>query len=314
MKLSVIVPVYNAQDYLRDCIGSLLAQTLEDSELILVNDGSTDRSEEIMEEYRQAWPDRITCLTVENGGQGRARNLGLALAKGEYIGFVDSDDWVLPEMYAKLCAKAEVELADVVVCDIRKVYEDGSTELLTTWQENKPLASAGSACDKVFRREVIGDIRFPEGLWYEDFAFSAMVLMRAKKTVHLPEQLYQYRCGQPSTMHNNNAAKNLDMLAIMEKLRRFLDSGEGTREDYEYLLLSHVLLDSISRLAQQKDPERKAVIRRLRACVRGEIPDLRACGSFRAESLSRRTVMRLNYAGLEDLAQLLLRTKKRLVR
>ncbi len=312
MKLSVIVPVYNAQDYLHDCIGSLLAQTLEDSELILVNDGSADASKRIMEEYGRAHPDRISCLTVENGGQGRARNIGLELAKGEYVGFVDSDDWVLPEMYEKLCTKAEVEQADVVVCDIRKVYEDGSTELLTTWQENKPLASAGSACDKVFRRGVIGDIRFPEGLWYEDFAFSAKVLMRSKKTVYLPEELYLYRCGQPSTMHNNNAQKNLDILSIMEDLRRFLDSGEGKQEDFEYLLLSHVLLDSISRLAQQDDPQRKDVIGRLRSYVRESIPNLSACRSFRQESMSRRTVMLLNYLGMEDLAQQLLRMKRKL--
>ena len=205
MKLSVIVPVYNAESYLRDCIGSLAAQTIDDYEVILVNDGSTDRSEELMEEYRQAYPEKIRCLTVENGGQGRARNLGLELARGDYVGFVDSDDWVLPEMYDKLYRKAEAEQADIVVCDIRKIYADRSTEPLSTWREGVPIASAGSACDKLFRRELIREIRFPEGLWYEDFAFSAMALMRSKKTVYLPEILYMYRCGQTSTMHNNNA-------------------------------------------------------------------------------------------------------------
>ena len=312
MKLSVIVPVYNAEKYLRDCVGSLLGQTIDDYELILVDDGSTDDSLELLEEYARQYPDKVRVLSLDNGGQGRARNRGLELAQGDYVGFVDSDDWVLPEMYAKLYAKAEAERADIVVCDMRKIYADRSTELLTTWQELKPLASAGSACDKLFRRELIGELRFPEGLWYEDFAFSAMLLLRSRKTVHVPEMLYQYRCGQPSTMHNNNAAKNLDILTVMEQLRRFIEQGGGTRADFEYLLLSHVLLEAVSRLARQEGPEKRKVIRRLRAYVREQIPRLGACESFRQESARRRLVMSLNYRGLEGLAQSLIRAKHRL--
>ena len=310
MKLSVIVPVYNAQAYLRDCIGSLLGQTMDDYEVILVNDGSTDNSQEIIDEYQMAYPQVIRSLSVYNGGQGRARNLGLEIAKGDYVGFVDSDDWVLPEMYLKMYRKAETEDADVVVCDIKKIYADRSTELLTTWREDKPIASAGSACDKIFRRQVVGDIRFPEGLWYEDFAFSAKVLMRSRKTVHIPEMLYMYRCGQPSTMHNNNARMNLDILEVMEDLREFLESGEGSRDDYEYLLINHVLLDGISRLARQESEDRKEVIALLRDYVHEQIPRLSACESFRQESGNRRAVMRLNYRGMEDAAQLMLKAKK----
>ncbi|MBR1457402.1 MAG: glycosyltransferase family 2 protein [Oscillospiraceae bacterium] len=313
MKLSVIVPVYNAEAYLRDCVGSLLAQTVDDYELILIDDGSTDRSWELLEAYAGENPDRVVVRHVENGGQGRARNIGIELARGEYLGFVDSDDWVLPEMYAKLLRKAETERADVVVCDIKKIYEDRSTEPLSAWRDDRPIAAAGSACDKLFRRSAVGDVRFSEGTWYEDFAFSAKVLMRAAKTVHIPEMLYMYRCGQPSTMHNNNAIKNLDMLKVMEDLKRFVESGEGERDDYEFLLINHVLLDSISRLAQQDAPERKAVIRRMRDYVRENVPDLNACRSYRQESGKRRAVMRMNYMGGEDAAQLLLKAKKRIL-
>ncbi len=312
MRLSVIIPVYNAAAFLPDCVASLLAQTLDDYELIFVDDGSTDQSPEILKRFQIENPDRIHILSLENGGQGRARNYGLEIAQGDYIGFVDSDDWVLPEMYAKMYRKAEAEQADIVVCDIEKMNADGSRERLSTWQDNKPIASAGSACDKLFRRSAIGDIRFPEGLWYEDFAFSAKLLMRARKTVHLPEMLYKYRCGQPSTMHNNNARKNLDILEIMEELREFLESGEGQRADYEYLLLNHVLLDSISRLAQQSGSERRDVIRLLRDYVRREIPRLRSCESFRRENGKRRLIMRMNYTGMEDAAQKLLQLKRKL--
>jgi len=314
MKLSVIVPVYNAGDYLRDCVGSLIAQTVDDYEIILVNDGSTDNSAEIIEEYASAYPELIRVITLENGGQGRARNFGLEIAKGDYVGFVDSDDWVLPEMYAKLCALSDAEEADVATCDIRQINADRSTVCVSTWRENRPIASAGSSCDKIFRRSRIGAIRFPQSVWYEDLAFSAKLLMRSRRTVHVPEMLYMYRCGQPSTMHNNNASKNLDILIVMEELRRFTESGEGTREDFEFLLMNHVLLDSVSRLARQDAPDRKEVIRRLRAYVREHIPRLSACESFRAESAPRRAVMRLNYMGLEDAAQLLLSARNRIAR
>lgn len=312
MKLSVIVPVYNAEAYLRDCVGSLLVQAVEDYEIILVNDGSTDGSAELMAEYARACPDVIRCLHLDNGGQGRARNHGLEIARGDFLGFVDSDDWVLPEMYQKLIHAAESQGADVAVCEIRQLHADGSFARMSTWREGCPMASAGSACNKLFRRETVEGLRFPEGLWYEDFAYSAMALMRSRKTVELPEMLYLYRCGQPSTMHNNNARKNLDILPIMEGLRAFMEREGCSRDDFEFLVVNHVLLDAISRLAQQDAPERKAVIQELRDYVHREIPELAACPSYRRESLKRRTVMSLNYRGMEDAAQLMLKAGRTL--
>ena len=99
MKVSIIVPVYNAEKYLEKCLDSLCCQSLDDYELILINDGSRDSSAQIMESYRGKYPDTVRTLTVENGGQGRARNIGISMAKGDYIGFADSDDWVCPDMF-----------------------------------------------------------------------------------------------------------------------------------------------------------------------------------------------------------------------
>ena len=155
-------------------------------------------------------------------------------------------------------------------------------------------------------------LRFPEErLWYEDFYFSAVMLIRAKDTEYLRKPLYIYRRGQPSTMHNNNAAKNLDMIRIMNMLEPELDA-RGRREDFNFFLINHVLLDTISRLANQDDPERKAVIRKIRDYVHEKLPDLTHCKSFRAESRRRRIIMYLNYHGLEDLGQWILRVKNNL--
>ena len=179
MKLSVIVPVYRAETTLRKCVDSLLAQTLSDLEIILVNDGSPAGSQVVMDEYAARFPDKVRTRTVSNGGQGRARNIGIDMARGEWLGFVDSDDWILPEMYEKMIAAAVREQTDLAVCQILNCYADGRTEVDCFWQTERPMTAAGSASDKVFRRSLIEDLRFPEGLWYEDFAFSALALSRA---------------------------------------------------------------------------------------------------------------------------------------
>ena len=308
MKLSVIVPVYKAEKTLRQCVDSLLAQTLGDLEIILINDGSPDGCEAILDDYAKRYPAIVRTRTVSNGGQGRARNFGLEIARGDWIGFVDSDDWVQPEMYETLITAAEREGAAIAVCDILRCFEDGSRDTLRAWREGSALTAAGSCCDKVFRRSLVSDLRFPEGLWYEDFAFSALALSRAGKLSRVPEPLYCYRIGHPSTMHNQNARKNLDLLAVLDLLRKpMLEAGK--RDDYETLVMGHALLDAINRVQRQEGKEKFTVIKRIRDYVNRTIPDLSRCPAFRAESGKRRLVMWLNYHGLNRLSGALLKLK-----
>ena len=239
MKLSVIVPIYNVEKYLAECVDSLLGQTLADTEILLVDDGSTDLSGEIADRYAAEYPEKVRCLHVENGGQGRARNFALPLAKGEYLGFVDSDDRVVPDMYEKLCRRADETGADVVSCDFLERFEGGTENVVPGAFQEHPLSFAGSCCNKFFRSSLVGDLRFPEDrLWYEDFYFSAVMLIRAKRMAYIREPLYIYRRGQPSTMHNNNAAKNLDILRIMDMLEPELVSC-GRKDDFEFLLINY---------------------------------------------------------------------------
>ena len=114
MKLSVIVPAYNAEKTIRQSLDSILAQTRPVDELIVINDGSTDGTEEILQEYRDAFPDCFRFRTVENGGQGRARNIGFDLSSGDWIGYVDSDDWIDPEMYERLIAAADSPVEEAI--------------------------------------------------------------------------------------------------------------------------------------------------------------------------------------------------------
>lgn len=311
MKLSIIVPVYKAEEYLGECVDSLLSQTIDDYEIILVDDGSPDNSGKIADEYAAANPDMIRVLHIDNGGQGRARNFALDIAKGDFVGFVDSDDWVTHDMYEKMYTRAAETGADVVVCDFMERFADGRESMLPASLQDNWLGSAGSSCNKIFRRSLVGALRFPVGLWYEDFYFSAVMLLRSKHTEFIAEPLYIYRRGQESTMHNNNAAKNLDMLTIMDMLEKEMVPA-GYKDDFEFFLVNHVLLDSISRLAKQDAPERKEVIGKLRQYVQAKIPKLSGCGSYKKESRKRRLIMWMNYHGLEDAGQFILKINQTL--
>ena len=311
MKLSIIVPVYKVEEYLGECVDSLLSQTIDDYEIILVDDGSPDNSGKIADEYAAANPDMIRVLHIDNGGQGRARNFALDIAKGDFVGFVDSDDWVTHDMYEKMYTRAAETGADVVVCDFMERFVDGRESVLPASLQDNWLGSAGSSCNKIFRRSLVGALRFPVGLWYEDFYFSAVMLLRSKHTEFIAEPLYIYRRGQESTMHNNNAAKNLDMLTIMDMLEKEMVPA-GYKDDFEFFLVNHVLLDSISRLAKQDAPERKEVIGKLRQYVQAKIPKLSGCGSYKKESRKRRLIMWMNYHGLEDAGQFILKINQTL--
>lgn len=311
MKLSIIVPVYNVLPYIRQCLDSLVGQTLKDCEIILIDDGSTDGTAQVLAEYTARYPEKIVLKRVENGGQGRARNIAIDMAKGDYLGFIDSDDWIDPTMYEKLCNRAEDTGADVVVCDFLAKYSDGREELQPACIQEHWLASAGSACNKIFRRSLVGDTRFAVGLWYEDFYFSAMMLLLSRHTEFIAEPLYIYRRGQQSTMKNNNSAKNLDMLTIMDMLSDYM-LPHGFRAEFEFFLVNHVLLDSVNRVAWQDTPDKREVLNQLVAYVRKHIPELSQCESYRRESRNRRLIMRLNYMGLYGFSRFILNTKARL--
>lgn len=302
MKLSIIVPVYNAEKYLEKCLDSLVNQTIDDYELILINDGSTDGSQQIINDYVNQYPELIRTKTVENSGQGRARNVGIGMARGDYLGFVDSDDWVDTSMYQRLYSAAVESCAELVICDMVSVYPDGREEYRANSRFEEPMSIPTGPCDKLFRRDAVGDIRFPEGLWYEDADFVIKTVLGCRSIARVGEGLYFYRCGQLSTMNNKNARKNLDMISIMEDLKAYM-LPRGYMAEFEELLLCHLLLDTINRVNVQRGEGCEEVIKTLRDYARENIPDLRACPGYKKQSLKRRIVMSLNYNGLHAIAR-----------
>ena len=307
MKLSIIVPVYNSQEFLSRCLDSLLSQNVSDFEVIVINDGSTDSSQALIDNYWLKYPNIIKSFSLQNGGQGRARNFALNIAEGDYIGFVDSDDYIDAEMFSKLINLIELEDADIAVCNWYR-FEGNKLYFEKYRSASNTLASSGAVWNKLYKRSLIGDLRFPEGLWYEDFAFSAKLLMKSNKTVFMEEALYYYRADNISTMRNKNSMKNLDMIEIMEDIRKSTETNQIS--DFEFLLINNVLLDSINRVALQNSCDKSFVINEFLKYIHKYIPDLDKCNSYKAENPKRQLIMKLNYLGYYRLSNFILKLKK----
>lgn len=219
MKLSVIVPVYNmaGEGKLSYCLDSLVNQTIEDYEIIAVDDHSTDNSLEILREYEQKYPNKFRVIASPvNKRQGGAKNLGLEAATGEWIGFIDSDDWITPDFYEKLLRRAQETGADMVGCDYHLTHEH-SMRIGQVVPNNKPqqtgilnkekyrslILDSGSLVVKIYKRHIILDYpnRFPEHIFYEDNAIGNSWMLRAKHFEYIQEPLYYYYQHDTSTVH-----------------------------------------------------------------------------------------------------------------
>jgi len=273
MKLSVIIPVYNVEKYLSKCLDSVIHPELEDYEIIAVNDGSTDSSPAILEDYRARYCELIKVIHKENGGQGTARNLGLEAARGEYILFIDSDDYVLPETLPYLLSLCESR-KDIYFFDSESVREDGSvisylssTECdgdfsITT--DPKILLSNPSPCDKMVSRQLyVGhNIRFPARVWYEDFRTIPKLYLWAKSCVRVRKPFYKYLMRSGSTMNNKNIRRNLEIIdAINDLCSYYREHGqyEKYEKELEYLAFYHWYICASVRvcLADSKSPDSK---------------------------------------------------------
>lgn len=248
-KVSVIVPVYNTEKYLKRCLDSLVNQTLEDIEIIVIDDKSPDNSNMILKEYEDKYKDKIMVIhNKTNKGIGYNRNLGITKASGEYIGFVDSDDWLDETMYEKMYKKAIKDKLDLVICNFHKMLEkeDGLEEInpdyiIDNFSNTSLKKSPNLLLDvnlapwnKIYKRELLEDVRFPENLKYEDAIVVVKALSRAKKIGMVDEKLnfYLVRSKSETTVMDK---KVFDILEITKQIIKELKSKEYYEEIKEYV-------------------------------------------------------------------------------
>ena len=234
--ISVIVPVYKTQAYLDRCVGSIRNQTYGNLEIILVDDGSPDRSAEVCEAFARE-DSRIRVIHKENGGLSSARNAGLDVMTGEYVAFVDSDDDIAPDMLRTLYDLCIAHDAQIACGGIERVNDQGHVNYFNANVEDFLSLSRGealrellenyritnSACDKLFHRAVFEDLRMTEGILYEDFDIMYRCLNRADRVVYTGRPLYHYYLSQGSILRGNFNARQFDAVAAAKKRMAFYE-------------------------------------------------------------------------------------------
>ena len=278
--ISVIVPVYKVEKYLDRCVQSIVNQTYPNLEIILVDDGSPDRCGEMCDAWA-AKDSRIKVIHKENGGLSDARNAGMAVAKGEFVGFVDSDDYIAPEMFQLLRERMMADGSDIAACGVELVFEDGSPA--------RPLTKAGSCVleqesamealireswlkqpvwYKLYQSALIRDIPFPVGRYHEDVFWTWQAVARAKRVSVFDTPCYFYVQRSGSIMAQPYSLRRLDAVEAKRQRLEFLEKEFPTlasiaRTDLLFTCLYHGQLA----LRDLDKKERKTVLDCLRKTV-----------------------------------------------
>lgn len=246
-KISIIVPVYNSEKYLRKCLDSLINQTFKDIEIIMINDGSTDNSEKIIKEYQKK-DKRIVLFNKKNGGQSSARNLGLSRAKGKYISFIDSDDYIQPnlceKLYGVISAGYDIVVTDYYIIDgkFKKYYKISNCEEGEISSKDY-LLTAVCPWNKMYKKSFLinNKFKFPEGIIYEDYASIPTLVNYNPKIYYLSEAFVNYIHTEVSTMRSAEyKIKYEDIFVATNFLYEHLFDSEY-REELEYLISNHFL-------------------------------------------------------------------------
>lgn len=294
--VSIIVPIYNVENYLNKCIESLQSQTLKEIEIILVDDGSPDESGKICDDYAEK-AARIRVIHQENQGVSAARNAGLAIAKGEYIGFVDPDDWVQPDMYEKLLDAIETTDADLAVAgynyydeeyivDKKRLYPTRENQILDRKEIYKqmsdmPPTMRHGVVQKLFRRDLIGDLRFDTNTKSsEDLEFLLNYLSKVNKAVFIHQPLYNNLVRKGSATHGGLKIQSLrDSLKIHNRMYEDTIKEFPELKDYAIAYLLDVCLlkyndckRQLERMAGEMDnksfKEQERMVKEMRGFIR----------------------------------------------
>jgi len=288
--ISVIVPVYNVEKYLRKCIESIINQTYNNLQIILVNDGSTDSSLSICKEY-ETTDNRIIVIDKENEGPAIARNVGLDSADGDFIAFVDSDDWILENMYEVLLEKQAIHNADMTVCGKLNYYEKTDSFVSGNLFENDVYCEKEEAIgilmlksvapwNKLYRKKLFDSIRFPEGKFIGE---DANVIMRVIKECNgieiISAELYMYNVRANSLM--TSAFKPREFFMIEDNVDHYLDMKENFPAvvdvgEYNIFLSSVMLMTKISKLSWKQIFENKKYINECKSALKKVINHLKS--------------------------------------
>lgn len=295
MKLSIIVPVYNTKKYLKKCLNSLVKQTLKDIEIIVINDGSKENVDAIIKKYQK----QIIYIKNDNHGIGYTRNLGIKKAKGEYIGFVDSDDYVEQNMYADYYEFAKKENLDIVVGNYYKHENNIKQKMILNhfnvgniYNNPKILIDIDyGPCNKIFKKDFIlkNKINFEETLKYEDMPFVIKSLKSAEKIGHLEKGYYNY-IVRNSSQTTTNDQRNLDIFKVFNIINDYFKKEKDLKEEIAYLNISKLLDYNILQRKQKDHKIRNEFIDKTFDYLNKNFSDFKLNKYFKKENIFKRII------------------------
>lgn len=303
-KISVIIPIYNTEVYLRQCIDSVIQQTWKNLEIILVDDGSTDRCLQICEEYKKR-DERIVVIHKENGGLSSARNAGLSAATGEYVGFVDSDDWISKGMYEHLVQAIEKTGSQIAITNMEEMYEYEQKYVnnhIKFELENLEILRrfflreiSESVCDKLYKRSLFNTIRFSEGEINEDTYVVFCLLKDSKKVPVLQNKEYFYRKRQGSITKSGYS----DKFRVVEKhLKDIAEIIHKTcpqiEEDMNYFCSIHYYYLLLSILNSDQPNSFKEDYKRYKKTFKKLYPQFKKNGTGKKKDIILATLICIN--------------------
>ena len=267
-KVSIVVPSYNVENYIEKCIESLLNQTLQDIEIIIVNDGSKDNTKQKILNFRDKYPNKVKYLEKENGGLSSARNFGIPYATGEYIAFLDSDDYVEKNMYEEMYNEAKKDNFDMVECDFIWEYPNKSKEDHGVLAKNKKeliVKNRVVAWNKLIKREILekSKLEFPFGLRYEDVEFFYKLVPLLNKVSIINKCFIHYVQRENSIVNTQNGRTKEIFQVLDNVIDYYKENGlyEEYKNELEYIYTRFLLCSSLKRMVKIKDKkERKDAI------------------------------------------------------
>lgn len=259
-KVSVIVPVYNVEKYISKCLDTLVNQTLDDIEIIIVNDGSKDKSKEIIKKYETKYLEKIKYYEKENGGLSDARNYGMKYANGEYIAFLDSDDYVELDMYEKMYEIAKKENSDMVECNFIWEYPNKTREDIGEIYNNKKEMIEKIrvvAWNKLIKKEIVekSKVSFPVGFRYEDVEFTYKLIPYLNKVSFIKKPLVHY-IQRENSISNMQNEKTKEIFVVLDNVLRFYKENnfyEEYKNELEYVYTRYLLCSSLLRMVKIED-------------------------------------------------------------
>ena len=317
--VSVIVPVYNTEKYLEKCLDSIINQTFINYEIIIMNDGSPDNSETIIQEYLTKYPQKIKYYKKENGGLSDARNMGILKSSGKYLMFVDSDDYISEDMIEKLYNCIETQGSDMAICNMIKIdsknqstkiinYNPGTVNIL---EDKKILFNLPCACNKMYNKKLFDNLKFDKNKYYEDLRLINKLYLNCNKVAFIDDFCYYYVERNNSIMHDGNLEKNFEIVEAIQSLIDYYQKENQYKifqEELEFLMIDNVIISTFVRVIRANKHYYKP-LKKYWSFIYGNFPNYKKNKYIKQLSRNRKIVFFFNSHKIYFVTKLLFKLK-----